>query len=107
MQYQPIVSFAQSIMYHWIFCKKIPGHKLEAVQDPSSPLHVLGILYNKSMNQASHLDKACEEWNPLLTEVLKQKVEPTRKDLMGGLDRLNSTYGKRLFHPDPNQKSYQ
>ena len=102
MQYQPIVSFAQSIMYHWIFCEKIPGHKLKAVLDPSSPPHVLGIFYDKSMNETSHLDKACEEWEPLLVEVLKQNVEPTRKDLMGGLERLNSTYGKALFHPDPN-----
>ena len=102
MQYQPVVNFTQVIMYHWIFCEKIPGHKLEAVRDPSNPPHVMGLFYDKSMNETTHLDKACEEWEPLLVEVIKMAVEPSRKSPQDGLNRLNSTYDKKLFHPDPN-----
>lgn len=102
MRYQAVVSSAQSIMYHWIFCEKIPHHKLASVKDPSNPPYVTSLFYDKSLLEPVHLDKACEEWEQLLLEILKQSVEPSRLQLQAALDRLNAVWDKRLFHPDPN-----
>ena len=100
MQFQHLVTSAHSTMYHWIFCEKIPQHKLAALKDVSSPPYVKSLFYDKSMKETCFLDKACEEWEPLLIEVIKQNVEPNRKSLEIGLARLNSSHDKKLFHPD-------
>lgn len=102
MLYQELASSARSIMFYWMLCEHIPSHKLAGVRDPSNPPYVKGLFYDKSMNESVYLDKACEEWEPLLSQIIKAQVEPNRKDLEGALGRLNASYENRVFHPDPD-----
>ena len=83
-----------------MLCEHIPSHKLAAVRDPSNPPYVKGLFYDKSMNESVYLDKACEEWEALLSAIIKAQVEPNRKDIESALGRLNASYQHRVFHPD-------
>ena len=94
---EKVVLLGRSMALYWCLVENIADHKLKAAKDPSSPDAVRSLFYDKAMDDPKFLDKAVEDWEPLLHCVIKHAVEPKLLDLQSALDRLNRAHEKKLL----------
>ena len=63
---------------------------------------VIGMCWDKSMNQSTHLATACVEHGPLLRAILEIAIDPTLKCLTQALERFGGQHGENMFDDEEN-----